>query len=245
MVQKISGIQSNSTNVRVPQNPIIKFLRQTLKNIIWPPYSRHNFLKKRQGRGTLLDVGCGNDSSYIIKSNYPDIVYTGIDIGIYNQRKPDLADTYIITTPENFAEKIEEMSNSFDIVVSSHNLEHCNDRKRTLMAMIKALRKGGTLYLSFPSEESVNFPKHREGTLNYYDDPTHRDMPPNFNEIITTLKENDMHILFASKSYKPFFMHLLGFLLERKSKRENKVKYWTWAYWGFEAIIWAEKNSSK
>jgi SAM-dependent methyltransferase len=188
-----------------------------------------------------LDVGCGNNSPYQIKTMFPNIIYTGIDIGDYNQTKPNLADNYIITSPEKFADKIAELENSFDTVISSHNLEHCNDRNKTLNAMIKALKMGGYLYLSFPTENSINFPGPRAGTLNYYDDPTHKGVPPKFDEIIEILMSNGMEIVFASKAYKPFFYYLIGMLLENKSKKEKKVWWPIWAYYGFETIIWARK----
>jgi SAM-dependent methyltransferase len=176
-----------------------------------------------------------------LKTKFPNIIYIGIDIGSYNQTKPNLADDYIVTSPENFADKILEMENKFDTVISSHNLEHCNDRNKTLFAMTKALKIGGYLYLSFLTEESIHFPGPRAGTLNYYDDATHKDLPPNFNETIEKLKTNGMRILYSNKSYKPFFYYIWGKLLEKKSKREKKVYYPIWAYYGFEAIIWAKK----
>jgi SAM-dependent methyltransferase len=191
--------------------------------------------------GILLDVGCGNDSPYYIKIIRPDIIYTGIDVEDCNQTKPNLADTYILVEPENFSQTIAEMPESFDAVISSHNLEHCNDREKTLEAMIKALKPNGYMYLSFPTEDSINFPGPRKGTLNYYDDKTHKDLPPNFDKIITTLKQNNMEILFANKSYKPFFFYIIGFLFEWKSKKDKEVNWATWAYWGFETIIWAKK----
>jgi SAM-dependent methyltransferase len=198
-------------------------------------------LKIINKKGALLDVGCGNNSPYFFKTKFPDILYTGIDIGDYNQAKPNLADNYIITSPENFAEKILEMENKFDTVISSHNLEHCNDRTKTLLAMTKALKIGGYLYLSFPTEGSINFPGPRAGTLNYYDDQTHKDLPPSFSETIEKLKTNGMRILYSNKSYKPLFYYILGMFLERRSKREKKVYYPVWAYYGFETIIWAQK----
>jgi SAM-dependent methyltransferase len=213
-----------------------------LKKIIAPPRGKNGFLKIINKQGTLLDVGCGNNSPYFLKTNFPAIKYTGIDVGDYNQTKPILADNYIITSPENFADKILEMENKFDTVISSHNLEHCNDRNKTLFAMTKALKIEGYLYLSFPTERSVNFPR-RDGTLNYYDDPTHKDLPPNFTETVEKLKVNGMKILYANKSYKPFFYYICGMLLEMKSRREKKIyhPHPIWAYYGFEAIIWAQK----
>jgi 2-polyprenyl-3-methyl-5-hydroxy-6-metoxy-1,4-benzoquinol methylase len=216
------------------------------KKIIWkiiePKYDRSNFLKIINHEGRLLDVGCGNNSPYNIKMECPQIMYTGIDVGDYNQTKPNLADNYIVVEPDKFADTIANMPETFDTVISSHNLEHCNDRDKTLDAMIKALKPGGYLFLSFPTEKSVNFPDPRKGTLNYYDDSTHKDKPPDYDKTMETLKAKNMEILFASKSYKPILLYLIGFFLEEKSKRDKEVKNGTWAYWGFETIIWAKKK---
>jgi 2-polyprenyl-3-methyl-5-hydroxy-6-metoxy-1,4-benzoquinol methylase len=214
--------------------------KKIIQKIIEPRYSKSSFLKRINHKGKLLDVGCGNNSPYHIKKEYPDIIYTGIDVGDYNQTKPNLADNYTIVKPESFAEAIENMPELFDTVISSHNLEHCNDRDKTFDAMIKVLKPGGYLFISFPTEKSVGFPPRR-GSLNYYDDKSHKDKPPNYDKIIATLKKNNVQIIFAHKSYKPFFFYLLGFLQEWKSKKDKEVKRWTWAYWGFETIIWARK----
>jgi SAM-dependent methyltransferase len=222
-----------------------KIYRKIIWKIVEPKYCKSSFLKRINHKGTLLDVGCGNNSPYYIKTKYPNIIYTGIDVGDYNQTKPNFADNYIVVKPENFAGAIANMPKLFDTVISSHNLEHCNDRDKTLDAMIKVLKPGGYLFLSFPTEESVNFPGPRKGTLNYYDDSTHKDKPPEYEKIISKLKINDMEIVFASKSYKPFFLYLIGFFLEWKSKKDKEVKIWTWAYWGFETIIWAKKQQAR
>ncbi|MDR1839722.1 MAG: class I SAM-dependent methyltransferase [Treponema sp.] len=217
--------------------------KEILLRIGEPKYSKSKFLKIIDHNGKLLDVGCGNNSPYNIKTKYPNIAYTGIDVGDYNQTQPNLADNYIVVKPEEFAEAIANLPELFDTVISSHNLEHCNDRKKTLDSMIKVLKPEGYLFLSFPTEESVNFPGPRRGTLNYYDDPTHQETPPEYEKIISTLKENNMQILFSNKSCKPFLWHLIGYFMEWKSKK-NKVVIWpfTWSYWGFETIIWAMKK---
>ena len=213
---------------------IKKYLRKFLL-----PHGKDRFLMTINSKGSLLDVGCGNNSPYHIKSMLPDVYYTGIDIGDYNQEKPNIADKYILTDPDQFADTIADMPDSFDAVVSSHNLEHCNDRDKTLDAMIKALKPGGFIYMAFPTEKSVNFPS-RKGTLNYFDDTTHKENPPDFNKIIKTLNENNIKIIFASRSYKPIFLYLIGFLSEHLSTNKKATPF-TWAYYGFEAIIWAKK----
>jgi SAM-dependent methyltransferase len=235
---------------KIPEKIIRKILKPLINNfkklsfnkMIIPPHGREKFLQIINQKGKLLDVGCGNNSPYYFKSWFPYLIYTGIDIGDYNQTSPILTDNYIITSPETYSDKIMEFENEFDTVNCSHNLEHCNDRNKTLEAIIKALKSGGYLYLSFPSEKSTNFPGPRAGCLNYYDDSSHKDVPPKFNEIIERLKNGGMKIIFSSKSYKPFFMYFIGLKNENKSKKEKRVKNGTWAYWGFETIIWAIKK---
>jgi hypothetical protein len=111
--------------------------------------------------------------------------------------------------------------------------------------MINVLKPGGFLFLSFPATRTVNFPI-RNGcggsTLNYYDDTTHRGLPPDYENIIKTLESNNMEIIYKRDSYSPFFLRFLGFLLEPLSKIKNKVVMGTWEYYGFESVIWARKK---
>jgi len=135
---------------------IVYSLKKIIKILFEPKYCLSKFLKIINHNGKLLDVGCGNNSPYLIKTKYPNIVYYGIDVDDYHQTKPNLADSYIVVKPEDFAETIEKLQENFDTVISSHNLEHCNDRDKTLDAIIKKLKSGGYLFLSFPTEKSEN-----------------------------------------------------------------------------------------
>jgi SAM-dependent methyltransferase len=204
------------------------------------PNARVDFLAKLSSSSLILDVGCGNNSSFRTKNILPGCNYTGIDIGDYNQTKPMLADSYIITTPENFHIEISKFSNQFDVVISSHNLEHCNFREKTLDAMLNALKINGKLYLSFPCEESINFP-NRKGTLNYYDDPTHKFSPPCFKDILSQIEANGFMIEYSTKKYSPGILYCIGFLLEPFSKLMNKLMKGTWEFYGFESIVVARK----
>lgn len=199
-----------------------------------------SFLRTLKPSSKILDVGCGNDSPYRFKRILPNCDYTGIDVGDYHQTKPNLADRYIITKPEDFAGEIAKISNEFDAVVSSHNLEHCNDRVETLSAMLRSVKPGGVIYLSFPCENSVNFP-HRQGTLSYFDDATHRDTPPNFNDVMSELINSGFEVKFSAKRYRPAVLWLLGLFVEPISSKKRRVLKGTWEFYGFESVIWAKK----
>ena len=201
-----------------------------------------HFLSRLKEKSHVLDVGCGNNSPYLIKKLLPKCNYTGIDIGDYNQTKPILADKYILTTPNEFHLEINKFSESFDAVISSHNLEHCNDRDSTLLAMLNAVKKNGLIFLSFPCEQSTTFPRRRNATLNYFDDPTHLFFPPNFKEVTNVIEENNFSITFCRKNYSPILLKIFGFLVEPISKMRKKSVLGTWEYYGFETIIIAKKN---
>jgi SAM-dependent methyltransferase len=217
-----------------------------IKNIISKliqPKGKYSFVDSIVRNGKVLDVGCGNNSPSMVKTLRPDIYYVGLDIGIYNQTNDHTkyADEFIVTNPEDFHLKIVSYSNTFDSVISTHNLEHCIDFVNVTLAMIKSLKEGGTLYASFPSEDSVRFP-HRCGTLNFYDDDSHRNLI-SFSSFISILKENGMDILFATKRYRPPILFLCGLLYEPISRLSNKQAPAgaTWALYGFETIVIARK----
>lgn len=200
------------------------------------PNGKVHFLMRQREDAAVLDVGCGNNSPYVVKSVLPRSVYTGVDIGDYNQTKPNKADHYILTTPEAFASRIAEFDECFDAVVSSHNLEHCNDRQATFRAMLKATRVGGHMYVSFPSQRSVSFPS-RDGTLNYFDDPTHRDAPPDVESLLVIARDHGFEPVFVTSGNRPWLARLVGTLLEPVSKLRRKVMRGTWELYGFEVIM--------
>lgn len=199
------------------------------------------FLSMLPSKSSVLDVGCGNDSSYNIKTCFSKFNYTGIDIGDYNQTKPRLADEYIITTSDDFAKKISEIQNRFDAVISSHNLEHCDHRDKTLQSMMDVVKPGGFLYLSFPCQESIHFPR-RKRTLNYFDDPTHQSLPPNFDDIAQCLVSNNFEMIEKIRRYRPILLFIVGFFQEPIARLRNDNLQGTWSLYGFESIIWARKK---
>jgi 2-polyprenyl-3-methyl-5-hydroxy-6-metoxy-1,4-benzoquinol methylase len=161
-------------------NNLMGIINATESKITILDYGKRAFILSIPDNAMVLDVGCGNNSPLYTKSLKPNITYIGLDIGDYNQTSRPLADKYIITSPDLFASEIEKLSETVDCVISSHNLEHCIDRNRVVKAMVNALKPNGSIYLSFPCMDSVNFPGSRSGCLNYYDDSSHMYAPPQF-----------------------------------------------------------------
>ena len=207
------------------------------------PHQKLCYIDSIVQNGKLFDIGCGNNSPYIVKTIRPDIYYVGLDIGVYNQTHvpSQYANEFIITEASRFHEKIAEFPDTFDSVISTHNLEHCDDYEKVTLAMLRSLKKGGTIFISFPSEESIRFP-HRRGTLNFYDDSTHKNIIP-YSSFISLLKQNGMNILFSRKRNRPFIPFIIGLLCEPFSRFFDKPAPagGTWALYGFETIVIAQK----
>ena len=205
------------------------------------PRGFNSFVAKLRKNTRLLDVGCGNNSPYKVKLVRPDIYYIGVDVADYNQAEKGWADEYILATPDLFVDEVRNFAGAMDAVVSSHNIEHCSDPKAVILAMAKALKPSSDLYLSFPCEQSVNFPS-RIGCLNFGDDPTHLILPA-FQSTVQLLTDNGCDILFCAKNYQPIVPRALGFLLEPLSKLLGRTLPGTWAFYGFESVIWMRKRT--
>lgn len=209
------------------------------------PRGKLAFLKSLPAGAQVLDVGCGNNSPRDAKVLRPDLVYTGLDVGDYNQQDSiRYADAYIVVPPAEFAGAIAVHEGRMDAVVSSHNLEHCDDPAAVLQAMVRALRPGGSLYLAFPCEASVRFPKRR-GSLNFFDDATHNKAPPVWKEVLDTLRAHGVSLLRAHRRYRPWVLAGVGLGLEPLAwiLGRNMPAGSTWALYGFESVIWGRRDA--
>lgn len=207
------------------------------------PRGKLAFLASLPHGAKVLDVGCGNNSPRDAKVLRPDLVYTGLDVGDYNQQQDSIryADRYLLVPPAEFGRAIASRRGEFDAVVSSHNLEHCDEPAAVLHAMVAALRPGGRLFLAFPCEESVGFPSRR-GTLNFYDDATHKEVP-RWQPVLDTLQRSGAGIDYACKRSRPALLAMLGTALEPVGALlgRNMPGGSTWACYGFESLVWARR----
>jgi SAM-dependent methyltransferase len=199
------------------------------------------FRAKRLKKIRILDVGCGNNSWIDFASLYPCCSYFGLDIQSYGTTNSGFGKNVIIKR-EMFNKYLSEQAYSFDAIVCSHNLEHCDDYKLTFSLLKKALVSDGIIYISFPTKSSVDFPK-RSGALNYYADETHIEHPPDFDYICKELSSDNFEILYSSRRYRPPLLFILGLFQEPISFLLNKNLRFTWGFYGFESILWAKKNA--
>lgn len=215
----------------------IDFLKKTLR-----PRGQRAFLSSiKKDNPKILDVGCGNASSVFLKTVKPNSVVYGIDVTDFNQsyESKDLYDAYKIVQPEMFSQAIRDIPVGFDITLSSHNLEHCNDPQSTFRAMVDRTAPGGHLFVATPSLASVNFPS-RGGGLNFFDDPTHRH-PVDLMKLFGS-ESHRLECNFYAESSKPIAWYFIGLAQELFSRRIDRILLGTWDYYGFEQIMWLRRR---
>ena len=210
-------------------------------HMILRPKGKYRFLNNFCTNESVLDIGSGKSPNRI-KKLFPNCQYTGLDVENHYEDGGCLADNYVLTTIEEFTNTLSTFDQSFDCVISSHNLEHCDNRELVLKLSASAVRSNGYMYLSFPSEKSINFPLGRSGTLNYFDDNTHKDLPPSVEDAIQILNKEGFSVINKTESYKPIILWIMGFLLQPFSILLNKNLVGTFQFYGFESIIWLKRD---
>ena len=192
---------------------------------------------------TLLDVGAGNHSATKIKKHFPQCRYFGIDIvKDYNNSEEDF------NLMEGFWEKdltkldFDDIPDHFfDAILMTHIIEHLQNGDKVINALLPKLKKGGYIYIEYPSGNSVNFPS-KKGTLNFYDDPTHVRIY-NTKELADLLEAQGMKVLQSGvrRDWRNILMMPVKII-------HNKIKYGYvmgsvyWDWFGFAEFVYAEKK---
>lgn len=138
--------------------------------------AKYRFLDKVFGQSSfvLLDIGAGNHSASKTKKWFPNCEYHGLDLDKnYNNDENDFKEMkafYEINLESLEFDNIPD--NHFDFIMMAHVIEHLKNGDLVVERLLKKLKKGGCFYVEYPGIRSTRLPK-MEGTLNYFDDPTH------------------------------------------------------------------------
>lgn len=193
---------------------------------------------------TILDVGCGNHSASIIKSVFKNSKYYGIDKENYNNSDDDLKlmeKFYKIDLEYGSYNDIPD--NSFDVIMLAHVIEHISNGLSVVEKLMPKLKKGGVIYIEFPSVKSLNFPSMK-GTLHFCDDPTHKRLY-DVKEISNLLLANGFKIIKAGNLRDPVRIILFPAILISSLIRGTIGAGTFWYVLGFPDFVFARKNSMK
>lgn len=180
----------------------------------------------------ILDFGCANDSARITKRWFKDCNYHGADVDAASNTAS--VDVFYLLSLEDDLSRIPD--SEFDLVLMKHVIEHLVTPLDTLQTLLRKLKPSGVIYLSFPHPQSVGLPS-AEGTLNFYDDPTHLWLP-SIQEISGILSENTIDVLRqgTTRSFDKIILGLplLMLNLARKALGLKLQARGLWDIYGFE-----------
>ena len=191
---------------------------------------------------SVLDIGAGSHSASITKQWLPDCHYSGVDISKdYNNDEADfkaMDEFYQMDLTKLDFSTIPE--NRYDLIVMSHVIEHLPNGDQVIAGLLSKLKKGGIIYLEFPSAKSVDFPSKRE-TLNFYDDPTHCRIF-SVKEVSELLTKNNFSILSAGTRRQMINIFLMPLKIVYQTLTKGYVRGGVyWDYYGFAEYVLARK----
>lgn len=194
----------------------------------------------------ILDVGCGNNSPSTTKRWFPGCRYSGADVQSYNLTEVDqraMDDFYLLGTDGSGYSAIPDRS--YDFIILHHVIEHMTRPMETLRVICSKLKRGGYIWIAFPSLRSLALPS-AEGTLHFCDDPTHRYLP-DVREVSNVLLANGVNIVHAGRS-RDLVREIIGAVILpwaflRKAIKGRLSAHGLWYILGFEDHVFGQYRS--
>ena len=208
------------------------------------PYTR---LVLSLARGAVVvDIGCGNHSPSRHRGIRPDLRYYGVDIERYNlDAEDDRAAVQILILPRvGYADALraalgDSMAN---LVTMKHVIEHLDQPLSTLASVVRLLKPGGRIFLSFPSEQSLHTPS-AQGSLNFHDDLSHVWLP-RVGELVETLRAAGLVVESVASAWGHPVLSAIGALEYCAQRLRQLVRGgplvsspFLWSLFGFESVI--------
>lgn len=191
---------------------------------------------------TLLDIGSGNHSASKTKKLFPACEYHGVDLEQdFNNDEADFAAMDAFYQMDLTLLDFKVIPDSyFDFIRIAHVIEHLYNGDQVIELLLPKLKPGGHIYIEYPGAKSTKLPS-MEGTLNFYDDPTHVRIY-SVKELDELLRSNKMHILRSGTRRNPAFLLATPFRIAGQWLKGNKVQgNMLWDLLGFAEFIYARK----
>jgi ubiquinone/menaquinone biosynthesis C-methylase UbiE len=204
-------------------------------------YYLQKFFKKKHF--VLLDVGSGNHSASKTKMLFPECEYHGIDLQKdFNNDESDFAAMSAFyemdLTKLNFSTIPD---NYFDFIRMAHVIEHLHNGDEVIKGLLPKLKKGGYIYIEYPGIKSTKLPS-MEGTLNFYDDPTHVRIY-SVKEVSAVLSDQNFKVISSGTRRNPAFLMAMPFSIAGSLIKGKKVQgNMFWDLLGFAEFVLARKQ---
>jgi len=196
-----------------------------------------------QKKFSLLDVGAGNHSASKTKTLFPNCEYSGIDLNRhFNNDEKDFAVMKAFYEMDLTRLRFEQIpDNHFDFIRMTHIIEHLHNGDQVIKGLLPKLKRDGYIYIEYPGEKSTRLPS-MQGTLNFYDDPTHVRIYST-KELNALLRNGNCRILSSGTRRSWIFLfstpfRVIGNLLRGKKPQGNML----WDLLGFAEFVFAQKN---
>jgi len=203
-------------------------------------YLHKSFRKKKF---SLLDVGAGNHSASKTKKLFPNCEYSGIDLNRnFNNDESDFAVMTAFYEMDLTLLQFDMIpDNHFDFIRMTHIIEHLYNGDEVIKKLIPKLKNGGYIYIEYPGQKSTKLPS-MNGTLNFYDDPTHVRIY-SVKELTQLLINHNCIILSSGTRRNGVFLlampfRIIGNLVKGKKPGANMF----WDLLGFAEFVYAQKK---
>ncbi len=206
------------------------------------PKIRTFYSEYRKKKFTLLDVGCGNHSPSRAKYFFPEVEYYGIDRDVYNNDEQDLKIMKSFYKKDLEKDPLGDIPDDFfDVIVFCHVIEHLDNGLDVVEQLSKKMKKGGRIYIEFPSIKSLSLPSMK-GTLNFCDDATHKRLY-DLKEIANVLLKNNCRIIRGGTR-----RNWWGIMLAPVAVVNALMRGWApagalWDVFGFADYVYGERIS--
>lgn len=138
------------------------------------PY-KYKFLKlSGTGGKSVLEIGAANESPELFFRYYKNCRYDVVDntIDCISEKGMKLINRFYRIDLET--EPLDSIPDGYyDYVTLPHVIEHIENGESVVSGLCRKVKPGGVFYIEYPSEKSARLPSMK-GTLNFYDDPTHK-----------------------------------------------------------------------
>lgn len=208
-----------------------------------------NIIANLPEKSAIADFGCGTGdflNALAFKNKQHQL------LGLDQISRPASLASHINYQQVDFNNKLSIPSNSFDLIISQHVLEHLTIPLLYFSEMVRSLKPGGFLLIEAPSDRSawLSFPRNQylNTILSFYDDPTHVGRPWTPQAFYRLALYHQLDFLAAEydSNWKSKITLPFSFLKFLKDKNTDKFvsDYWSAIGWCCFAVLRKTTHSS-